>query len=78
MVEKIIIEMEVTDCFRCPFLSSSNTGENCRLLRKGIKETDYSNIGFSFEEGWRYDKCPLLHKGYICRDCGIEVMELKE
>ena len=78
MTEKSIIELEVTDCFHCPFLNMSDTGEDCKILRKGIQEDEWSNINFQFEENWRYDKCPLLHKGYICRDCGIKVKELEE
>ena len=78
MTEKIIIEMEVTDCFHCKFLNSSDTGDDCKILRKGIQEDGWGNIGFQFEEGWRYEKCPLFHKGYICRGCGVKVLELME
>lgn len=78
MTKKIIIEMDVPDCFHCKFLNSSDTGENCSILRKGIQEDEWSNIDFQFKEGWRYKKCPLFHEGYICRNCGVKVLELKE
>ena len=36
---KVIIELENTNCYKCPFLNSSDTGENCRILRKGVKKS---------------------------------------
>ena len=78
MTEKIIIEMDVTDCFHCKFLNSSDTGENCSILRKGIQEDEWSNIGFQFNEGWRYERCPLFNKKHIRRNCGVKVLELRE
>jgi len=71
---KVIIELENTNCYKCPFLNSSDTGENCRILRKGVKEGEWSNIDFQFDENWRYKKCPLFHDGYLCRFCGIKVI----
>ena len=74
-IKKIIIKMEMNDCFNCVFLNSSDTGENCRILRKGIQEDEWSNIDFQFEENWRYEKCPLIHEGYLNRTCGIKVLK---
>lgn len=74
MTEKILIEIEINDCFHCPFLNSSDIGEDCSILRKGIQEDEWSNIGFQFDEDWRYKNCPLLHDGYLCRFCGIKVI----
>lgn len=74
MTKKIIIEMEVTDCFHCLFLNSSDTGDDCRILRQGIQEDELSNIDFPFKENWRYKNCPLFHKGYLKRNCGIEIL----
>lgn len=71
---KVLIELENTSCFKCLFLNSSDTGENCRILRKGIQEGQYSNINFQFDENWRYENCPLLNDEYLCRFCGIEVV----
>ena len=73
--DKILIELKLTDCFHCVFLNSSDTGENCNILRKGIQEEEWSNISFQFKEGWRYEKCPLFHDGYICRNCGVSVIK---
>lgn len=74
MTEKILIEIEINDCFHCPFLNSSDIGEDCNILRKGIQEDEWSNIGFQFDENWRYKNCPLFHEGYICRKCGVKVI----
>lgn len=74
MTEKIIIEMEVTDCSHCPFLNSSDIGEDCNILRQDIQEDIDSNIDFQFEKDWRYKNCPLFHKGYLRRNCGIEIL----
>lgn len=74
MTEKIIIEMEVTDCFHCRFLNSSDTGEDCNILRYGIQEGEWSNIDFQLETNWRYKNCPLFHKEYLMRNCGIEIV----
>ena len=62
MIRKIIIEMDVTDCFHCKFLNSSDTGENCSILRKGIQEDEWSNIGFQFNEGCGSKKDHKLSK----------------
>lgn len=77
MTEKIIIEMEVTDCFHCRFLNSSDTGEDCNILRQGIQEGEWSNINFQFKTGWRYKNCPLFHKEYLRRNCGIKILRDK-
>ena len=75
MTKKVIIEMEVTDCSHCRFLNSSDTGEDCNILRQGIHEGEWSNIDFQYGNGWRYKKCPLLHPdGYLRRNCGIKVL----
>lgn len=76
MIEKhkFLIELENTGCYKCIFLNSSDTGEDCRILRKGIQEGEWSNIDFQFDEDWRYKNCPLLHDGYLCRFCGIKVI----
>lgn len=49
--DKILIELNPTDCFHCVFLNSSDTGENCKILRKGIQEDEWSNIDFQFKGG---------------------------
>ena len=75
MTEKVIIEIEVTDCGNCRFLNSSDTGEDCNILRQGIQKGEWSNIDFQYGEGWRFEKCPLLHPdGYLRRNCGIKVL----
>ena len=56
--KKVCIELEVSCCFECPFLSCSEMGEDCRLLTNEIQEEEFSNIAFKFEKGWRYEKCP--------------------
>ena len=71
---KVLIELENSGCIKCPFLNLSNTGEDCRILRKGVQEREWSNINFQLNEDWRYKNCPLLHDGYLCRTCGIKVI----
>lgn len=75
MTEKILIELEIDGCYRCPFLNASDTGEDCNILRYDIQEGEWSNIDFQLQEGWRYEKCPLLHEGYLCRNCGVQVIK---
>ena len=75
MTEKVLIELEINGCSRCPFLNSSDTGEDCSILRQGIQEGEWSNIDFQFRKGWRYEKCPLLHEGYICKNCGVQIIK---
>ncbi|MBR3213917.1 MAG: hypothetical protein IKF79_05315 [Methanosphaera sp.] len=76
MTENVIIKVEITDCNHCRFLNSSDTGENCNILRKGIQEGEWSNIDFQYDEGWRYKNCPLLHpNGYLRRNCGVKVLK---
>lgn len=72
MTEKIIIEMEVPDCHNCLFLNSSDTGENCKILKSEIQEDPWSNIGYQFGKKWRYKNCPLFHEGYLEKNCGIK------
>ena len=75
---KVLIELENTGCYKCPFLQSSDIGEDCVILRKGVQEGQWSNINFRFDESqnenWRYKNCPLFHDGYLCRFCGIKVI----
>ena len=72
--QKILIELEIPFCDTCPFLYSSDTGQDCNILRTDIHERELSNIGFQFDEDWRYKNCPLLHDEYLCRFCGIKVI----
>lgn len=74
MTEKVIIEMEVTSCSKCRFLNSSDTGEDCNILRRGVQKGEWSNIDYQFEKGWRFEKCPLLHDEYLCKFCGVKVI----
>ena len=73
MTEKVIIEIEVTDCFHCPFLNSSDVGEDCNILRQGIREDEWSNIGFQFDENWRYERCPLINPYHLRKNCGVKI-----
>lgn len=73
-MDKIIVEIEIKSCDECPFLNCSDTGEDCNILRKGIHESEWSNIGYQYDYNWRYENCPLLHDGYLCRFCGIKVL----
>ena len=76
MTEKVLIEMEVQECARCPFLNCSDVGEDCNILRVGIHENEWSNIGYQFGDNWRYKNCPLLHPyGYLKRNAGIKVLK---
>lgn len=72
---KVLIELENIGCYKCPFLNSSDTGEDCSILRKGVREEEWSNIGFQFDENWMYKNCPLFHEGYLCRFCGVKVIK---
>lgn len=75
MIEKVLIEVDITNCFNCVFLNCSDTGEDCKLLRQGIQEGEWSNIDFKFDNDWRYKHCPLFHpKGYLRRNCGVKVI----
>lgn len=71
---KVLIELENSGCNKCPFLNSSDTGEDCNILRKGVQEGEWSNINFQFDKNWRYKNCPLFNNGYLCRFCGIKVV----
>lgn len=71
---KILIELENSGCSKCPFLNSSDTGEDCNILRKGVQEGEWSNINFQFDKNWRYENCPLFYDGYLCRFCGVKVI----
>lgn len=63
MTKKLfIMSFENKGCSDCLFLNSSDTGENCKILRRDIREDEWSNINYQFEQNWRYDGCPLLHK----------------
>ena len=76
MTEKVILQIEVKDCFHCPFLNCSDTGEDCSILRQGIQRGEWSNIDFQYDTDWRFEKCPLLHpKGYLRRNCGVKVLK---
>ena len=49
-------------CSKCLFLNSSDTGENCKILKSEIIEDTWSNIDYQFGvKDWRYKGCPLLH-----------------
>lgn len=63
MTEKIFyIVMNIDNCSECPFLNSSDTGENCNVLKYSIQEDEWSNINYQFKRGWRYKGCPLIHR----------------
>ena len=68
-------------CSNCLFLNSSDTGENCKILRNDIQEGEWSNINYQFKKDWRYDGCPLLHKENLKEDGRVlhieQFMELK-
>lgn len=80
--KRFIISFENNGCSRCLFLNSSDTGENCKILRSDICEDEWSNIDFQFERNWRYDGCPLIHKENLNKNKGIlnleEFVELRD
>lgn len=84
MTEKryVYIFFENTGCSKCLFLNSSDTGEDCKILRGDIKEDEWSNIDYQFEKNWRYKNCPLLNEEYLNENKGIlrieKFVELKE
>ena len=61
------MEISVDSCWNCPFLNSSDTGEDCNILKMedyyGNDGELWSNIGyFDDEQDLRhniYEKCPL-------------------
>ena len=82
MTEKrFIISFENNGCSRCLFLNSSDTGEDCKILRSDIQEDEWSNIDYQFEKNWRYKGCPLIHHENLNDKKGIlnlnEFVELK-
>lgn len=79
--KRFIISFENSGCSRCLFLNSSDTGENCKILRSDIQEGEWSNIDYQFEKNWRYKGCPLIHRENLNDRKGIlninEFVELK-
>lgn len=63
-------------CSRCLFLNSSDTGENCKILKSEIQEDEWSNIDYQFERNWRYEGCPLIHKENLNLNKGV--VDIKE
>lgn len=76
MNDKVLIELTVSGCNKCPFLNCSDTGEDCSILRQGIQEGEWSNINFQYGDCWRYKNCPLIHpEGYLMRGIGLKVIK---
>lgn len=79
--KRFIISFENNGCSRCLFLNSSDTGEDCKILRSDIQEDEWSNIDYQFEKNWRYKGCPLIHRKNLNDEKGIlninEFVELK-
>ena len=69
------ISFKNAGCSKCLFLNSSDTGEDCKILRSDIQEDEWSNIDYQFENGWRYKGCPLIHCENLNDNKGIFSIE---
>ena len=76
--EKFEVTFVNNSCSRCLFLNCSDTGENCKILKREIQEDPWSNIGYQFEKGWRYKGCPLLHPENLNEHKNIIEVKKKE
>ena len=65
------ITFENKGCNTCLFLNSSDTGEDCNILREDIQEDEWSNIDYQYGENWRYAGCPLLNKENLSANAPI-------
>ena len=64
---KFLIEVDISSCSDCPFLNSSDTGEDCRILNSNIYEDEWSNIDYGGLTGYdeMYIGCPLIYKNNL-------------
>ena len=75
IMSEFIIKIEINECHKCPFLNCSDTGEDCNLLSYDIQEGSWSNIDYSYEDGWIYDGCPLIYPQNLNKHIKLEVIK---
>ena len=75
--KRFMVSFENKGCSKCLFLNSSDTGEDCKLLKDEICEDEWSNIDYQFEKDWRYKGCPLIHRDNLKDKKLIMIKELK-